>query len=166
MTVGIEKLAEVVAPSVLVDAIDTSRRLTALGVPHALIGGLAVGLHGHARATRDVDFLVGDEAFERTAPVAVYREELVDIARAGVIDLMGIPPEHGDLRLLLTVPEGGDIPVIPAPALILLKLSAGRPQDHADVHALIRAGINIFEVRDYLEQCAPGLVPQLAKIMG
>jgi hypothetical protein len=27
-----------------------------LGVPHALIGGLAVGLHGHPRATKDVDF--------------------------------------------------------------------------------------------------------------
>ena len=55
---SIEELAEVVAPSVLLDAIDTSRRLTALGVPHALIGGLAVGLHGHPRATKDVDFLV------------------------------------------------------------------------------------------------------------
>ena len=166
MTVGIELLAKVVAPSVLVDAIDTSRRLTALGVPHALIGGLAVGLHGHLRATRDVAFLVGDEAFERTAPIAVYREELAEIAQAGVIDLMGVPPEHKALRRLLAVPQGGEIPVLPAPALILLKLSAGRPQDHADVHALIRSGVDAFEVRDYLERYAPNLVPQLAKIIG
>lgn len=51
MSTGLKALADVVAPAVLVDAIDTSRRLTALGVPHALIGGLAVGYMG-TRAPR------------------------------------------------------------------------------------------------------------------
>ena len=165
MSGGIEALAEIVAPSVLIDAIDTSRRLTALGVPHALIGGLAVGLHGHPRATKDVDFLVGDEAFERTTPILVYREELAEIARIGEIDLMGVPPGHDELRSLLAVPEGGEIPVVPAPALIYLKLSAGRPQDLADVHALLEAGVDVLEVRTYLGRHAPELVPLLAKLV-
>jgi hypothetical protein len=32
--------------------------LHAAGIAHALIGGVAVGLHGYARATGDIDFLV------------------------------------------------------------------------------------------------------------
>ena len=164
MSTGIEALADVVAPAVLVDAIDTSRRLTALGVPHALIGGLAVGLHGHPRATKDVDFLVGDEAFERTVPIAMYRDDLAEIAEVGVIDLMGVPPEHEELRRFLVVPDGSEIPVIPVPALVFLKLSAGRPQDLADVHALVRSGIDIFAVRDYLARYAPDLVPRFAEV--
>ena len=165
MSAGLASLADVVAPSVLVDAIETSRRLTVLGVPHALIGGLAVGLYGYPRATKDVDFLVGDEAFARTGPIVVYRAELADIVRLGVIDLMAVPPRHEDLRALLTVPEEGAIPVIPAPALVLLKLSAGRPQDLTDVRALLDAGVDLGDVRAYLGEHAPELVPLLATLV-
>lgn len=166
MSFDLEALAEVVAPSVIVDAIDASYRLAALGIPHALIGGLAVGLHGYPRATRDVDFLVGDEAFERKSPVVIFRRELADIARAGAIDLMSVPPQHDELRSLLAVPERGEIPVIPVPALVLLKLEAGRPQDLADVHALLKAGADVLEVRAYLGEHAPQLVSELAKLVG
>ena len=76
-----DELAQVVSPAILQRAARVSRLLTKLGVPHALIGGLAVGVHGHPRATKDVYFLVGPEAFERTSPFAVYREELKEIAR-------------------------------------------------------------------------------------
>lgn len=58
-----EELEQVVAQRVLDDARRVSATLTRLRVPHALVGGLAVGLHGHPRATKDVDFLVGEEAF-------------------------------------------------------------------------------------------------------
>ena len=78
-----DELAQVVSPAILQRAARVSRLLTKLGVPHALIGGLAVGVHGHPRAAKDVDFLVGPEAFERTSPFAVYREELKEIARVG-----------------------------------------------------------------------------------
>ncbi|MBI2571276.1 MAG: hypothetical protein HYV63_30085 [Candidatus Schekmanbacteria bacterium] len=161
----IEALAEVVSPSVLVDAIETSRRLTALGVPHALIGGLAVGIHGYPRSTRGVDFLVGDEAFERKTAILVYRAELVEIAKAGVIDLMSIPPLHEELRDLLAVPRGGEIPVMPAHGLVLLKLLVGRPQDLADVHALLKVGVDVSAIRSYLGEHAPNLVPVLARLL-
>ena len=59
----VDVLRDVVAGSILDRAVDVSRRLHQLGVPHVLIGGLAVGLHGHPRATKDVDFMVGTEAF-------------------------------------------------------------------------------------------------------
>ena len=77
----LQALADAVAAQVLVDAIEASRRLTELGVPHALIGGLAVGLYGPPRATKDVDYLVGDAAFDPTSSLLVFREELRDLAR-------------------------------------------------------------------------------------
>ena len=57
----------VVAPRVLDAMRSASDELTRLGVRHALVGGLAVGAHGYPRATKGVDFLVGDEAFEHHA---------------------------------------------------------------------------------------------------
>jgi hypothetical protein len=44
--------------------------LNAGNVGYALCGGLAVNLHGHARATRDIDLLVP--------------EQQLDVARAGL----------------------------------------------------------------------------------
>ena len=69
MSRGIEILVGVVAPEILISAVETSKRLSDLGIPHSLIGGLAVGFHGHPRATKDVDYLVGNEAFQSLEPV-------------------------------------------------------------------------------------------------
>lgn len=55
-----EELEQVVAAKVL-GRVQTSDRLR-WGIRHALVGGLAVGHHGHPRATKGVDFIVGDEA--------------------------------------------------------------------------------------------------------
>ncbi len=50
----------IVAPRVLDALRVASEQLTRVGIRHALVGDLAVGAHGHPRATKDVDFLVGD----------------------------------------------------------------------------------------------------------
>lgn len=161
-----EELAGAVAPKVLIDAIDASQRLSELGVPHALIGGLAVGVHGHPRATRDVDFLVGEEAFERTSPFLVYRHELRDLARLGVIDFLAVPPAYPSLsEHLVPAAAGGEVPVIPVAALILLKLHANRPQDRADVLALLHAGAETSVVIRYLREHAPDLVGRFAELI-
>ena len=57
-------LVGVVAPEVLDAMRVASAALKSAGVRHVVVGGLAVGAHGYPRATKDVDFLVGDEAFE------------------------------------------------------------------------------------------------------
>ncbi len=44
-----------------------SEALTRAGVRHVVVGDLAVGANGYPRATKDVDFLVGSEAFEHHA---------------------------------------------------------------------------------------------------
>lgn len=166
VTRSLESLAEAVAAQVLVDAIDASRRLAELGVPHALIGGLAVGLHAQPRATKDVDFLVGDEAFERTEPLLVFRRELRELVRVGVVDLMPLPAGHAELSVHLALPSGDEIPVIGAEGLILLKLLANRPQDRADVAALMDHGVSVGAVTTYLRRNAPQLVPLFAEIVG
>lgn len=60
----LDALEGVVAPRVL-DAMRTaSKQLRKAKIRHAVVGGLAVGAYGFARATKDVDFLVGEEAFQ------------------------------------------------------------------------------------------------------
>ena len=48
---------------------NVAKRLDELGVPYAVAGGMALGAHGHVRATVDVDILVTPEGLER-----VHRE--------------------------------------------------------------------------------------------
>ena len=165
MTDPWDRLAEVVAPQVLLDAVEASRRLTELGVPHALIGGLAVGLYGHPRATKDVDFLVADQAFERVAPILVFRTELKDMARVGVIDFMPLPPDQPALAAFLRIHNDLEIPVISPEGLIVLKLLADRPQDRADIKALLQVGIDEATIADFLNRHAPGLVARFAELV-
>lgn len=161
----LDGLRGVVHPNILVRTEQISRMLTTLGVPHALIGGLAVGVHGHPRATKDVDFLVGTEAFERTAPFLIYRTELVDVARIGFSDLMAVPPEYPFLGEEMAMGEG--VPVISLNALILMKLLAFRKQDQADVQALLRLNeTQIPNISDYLADHSPDLLVRLGSILG
>lgn len=162
---SIEALVGVVAPEVILDAIETSQRLATLGIPHALVGGLAVGLHGHPRATKDVDFLVGEEAFETTDPILTFRRELAEVVRIGEIDLLAVPPNRRELRARLQVPESGELPVISVEALILMKLDAGRPQDIADIHHLLDQGANVASIGQFIAAHAPDAVDQLASIL-
>src|SRR5207247_9823625 len=53
-----------VAPRLRDAAIKSAAQLNDLGIRYALAGGLGVGAEGYVRATVDVDFRVGAEAFE------------------------------------------------------------------------------------------------------
>lgn len=160
-----EALAEVVAPQVLLDAIRVGERLTELGIPHALIGGLAVGLNGHPRATKDVDYMVGPEAFQTMEPFLVYREELKHVVTVGVVDLLSVPPRYPVLAEQLRVPKPGEVPVVAVEALVLLKLDANRAQDRADVARLVNAEADPVAIRDYLRQNAPDLVARFLELL-
>ena len=115
---SLDRLKGVVAPELIARAERVSRLLTELGVPHSLIGGLAVGAHGHVRATRDIDFLVGDQAFATLEPILTFRDELRDLVRIGHTDLMSVPSGHPQLHEELSSHPGP--PVISLSALILL----------------------------------------------
>ncbi|MBW2257711.1 MAG: hypothetical protein JRI25_24360 [Deltaproteobacteria bacterium] len=158
-----EALEQVVAAKVLLDAFETSDRLRRLGVPHALVGGLAVGHHGHPRATKDVDFIVGDEAFAKTSPLFVFRDELADLVQWGTIDLLATTDDP-PLMEALCLPEEGEVPIVPMPALVLMKLRASRPQDLADVSQLVAAGMDVGEVLAFLREMAPEHVAPFSAI--
>ncbi|MEL6348373.1 MAG: hypothetical protein AAFV53_35010 [Myxococcota bacterium] len=160
----VKTLTEVVAPAILTRAEHTSALLRDLGVPHALIGGLAVGVHGHPRATKDVDFLVGVEAFKTTEPFLIYREELKELARIGETDIMYIPDRFPGLAEELRLED--DIPIISLPGLILMKLDAFRARDQEDVRSLLQVHPSqIRAVRDYLQRQAPELTIRLAEVL-
>lgn len=78
-----DALSRVVAPTILRDALETSERLRQLGIPHALVGGLAVGFHGHARATKDVDYMVGEQVCDLAEQGHVLRSMRAKPAERG-----------------------------------------------------------------------------------
>ena len=149
-------LDDSVAPRVLEAMRAASQALTDLGVRHVVVGGLAVGAHGHPRATKDVDFLVGDEAFERHAGGFVTMKPGVPIQVNGVaIDLLSVQAGEEHLATALDAPIGS---MIQASQLIYLKLKATRQKDRADVVELIKAGVDTAMCRAYLRAHAPDLV--------
>lgn len=160
----LNSLRDVVAGGILDRAEQVSDTLKELGVPHVLIGGLAVGLHGHPRVTKDVDFMVGDEAFNSTSPLLVYRDELSALLSIGYTDIMNVPPAYPSLRAELVLNEL--IPVISLPALILMKLDASRAQDRQDIRSLMKVhGSELRTVLDHLETNAPALLQRFSEVL-
>ena len=161
----LHELAAVVAADVLQDAIEIGELLARLEIPHALVGGLAVGLNGFPRATKDVDYLVGPEAFEKTDPILVYRAELKEQIDVAVVDLLAVPDAFPCLAEQLAVVEVGDVHVIAPEALVLMKLLANRPQDRADIARLLEAGLDERNVAAYLAENAPDLLSRFAELV-
>lgn len=161
----LHELDAVVAANVIQEAIEMAELLARLGVPHALVGGLAVGLNGFPRATKNVDYLVGSEAFEKTVPSLVHRSELKERIEMAVVDLLAVPDAFPCLADQLAVVEVGELHVIAPEALILMKLSANRPQDRADVARLLDAGIEERDVASYLAEHAPELLNRFAELV-
>jgi hypothetical protein len=130
--------------------------LNSNNVKYLLIGGWAVGLHGHPRATKDIDFLVFvdntnlenlEKAFNSfgAPPVDIdYLREKGNVIRIGVspilIDIIneadGIDFEDCYSRKEKIMVEDIEIPVISKPDLIKNKKSTGRKTDLADAEKL------------------------------
>jgi len=149
-------LDDVVASKVLDAMRSASKALTVLGIRHVVVGGLAVGANGNPRATKDVDFLVGDEAFEHHPGGFVTMKPGVPIQINGVaIDLLSVQAGEEHLAAALEAPLGS---MIEAPQLVYMKLKSPRQKDRVDVIELIKAGIAIDACRTYLTMHAPALV--------
>jgi hypothetical protein len=149
-------LVDVVSPKVLDAWKAASAALTRAGVRHVVIGGLAVGANGHPRATKVVDFLVGDEAFHHHAGGLVTMNPAIPIAVNGVaIDYLAPRPDEDHLAAALAAPPGTFLDVT---RLIYMKLRASRMQDRADVVALIKSGHDVDACRVYLTTHAPALI--------
>lgn len=133
-----------------------SAQLTKLGIRHALVGGLAVGAYGFVRATKDVDFLIGDEGFQHfqqglVATVQGFPSRVTDVA----VDALSAMPEEEHLERALSRPVRSEgIPVAPIEILVYLKLKSPRPKDSLDIIELVNAGMETEPVAAYLKKNA------------
>jgi predicted nucleotidyltransferase len=132
------------------------RCLNSNNVKYLLIGGWAVGLYGHPRATKDIDFLVfGDSSNLEKLGKALneFGAPPVDInylGEKGNIIRIGLPPIGIDIinnadgidikdcysRKKTIMVEGIEIALISKEDLIINKKSTGRLSDLADVEKL------------------------------
>jgi hypothetical protein len=133
------------------------------GIPYALCGGLALAVHGHPRATMDIDILVRSEhvadalAVARAAGFDVPARKMVFGLRTGtpreIQRVSKLDPETNELMsldLLLVCPDyepvwasrvvsswrGQAVSVVSRDGLATMKRIAGRPQDLADIARL------------------------------
>jgi hypothetical protein len=150
----------VVAPEIVDAAGLASQKLREAGIPHALAGGLAVGAHGYPRTTDDVDFLVGDEAFvKHEGGFVTLKLPLIAIGKVRV-DFVSIDESKDEERQLRPAmeqaPRSEGVPIVPLPALVYMKLKAGRQKDTADLVELLKRGrVDLEEMDQYLAEYAP-----------
>ena len=134
----------------------TIKNLEKAKIPYALMGGMAVNLHGYRRTTNDVDILLTAEGlaeFQKRFVPKYYEgtprrpRRFTDRKNQVIIDFLvaGRYPGSGqpgpiafpDPAAVRTTIEGWE--VINLAVLVELKLAARRYQDFADVVSLIRA---------------------------
>lgn len=155
----------VVSKEVLDAMYIASEELTRLGIRHALVGGLAVGAHGWPRATRDVDFLVGPEGFDRHGAIVTFKDGVpIKVGRVAVDPILRAENEE-HLDSAIRFPEGGLLPVAPIEALVYMKLRSPRRKDEVDIIELIKAGADTACVLDYLNLHAPDLLTRFGGLV-
>lgn len=142
-----------------------SEYLTARGVDHALIGGIAVNAHGYTVNTTDVDFLIRDTAFfsGKSRLIAIppgpteYRGKVMNVR----IDYLSgeTYPELPALEDFAGMPADGEVPYLELFPLLAMKLLAYRPKDQAHVIGLISAGaVDVGAFRDWCVRNATAMV--------
>lgn len=141
--------------------VEVSARLDRDGIPHAVIGAVALAVHGVLRASDDVDLLVMDRRcleaatwsdVERSGVVVEIRRGDSDDPLAGVTRLLPATGTRIDIvvgksawqhTILSRAPRvalmGGHVPVALPVDLVLLKLYAGGPQDAWDILQMLDA---------------------------
>jgi predicted nucleotidyltransferase len=146
------------APELPTDFSEFLRLLNAHGVSYLIVGGYAVGYHGHPRATADIDIWVGQDEDTARRLVAVIQEFGFDtpalsadlFTRPDQVVRLGVPPvrieiltsiagvDFGDCLSRAVAAELGGVSVafIGLADLKRNKRAAGRHQDLADVEHL------------------------------
>jgi hypothetical protein len=138
------------------DALTTS--LDEAGIPYAVCGALALAIHGHPRATKDIEFLTAPEqivALKAVARVHGFTLEALPMTfSSSAITIHRVSRLVGAQILTLDILDGsgvlapvwntrerldtsrGSVWVVSRQGLITMKLAAGRPQDLADLARL------------------------------
>jgi hypothetical protein len=147
---------------------EVSRMLSEAGIRHALVGALGANAYrDRPRTTEDIDFLVGDEAFE------THPGKFVTM-RLPVIEFDGIDIDQVPLTERLRVIEEGlenphfaeGVPIAPINTIVIMKLLAGRTQDHADIEAIVASGADRELLRAAVHKAAPEYLDIFERLLG
>ncbi len=136
----------------LIDALDREK------IEYALCGGVAMAVHGRPRATVDIDVLIPSDSLAKVLELAeqqgytirgldldfdaiqIRRVSKIDQARDVLtLDLILVTDAIRDVwnaRVKAHL-EDGNLSVVSKEGLIRLKEMSGRPQDLADISALM-----------------------------
>jgi hypothetical protein len=122
-------------------------------VRYALIGGVAAGAYGQPRTTKDVDFLVGDEAFDTFGAVISFKPGIPLEAHGVPIDNIPLHIEYQEVyvRALRETVESNEpgVKIARPEMLAFTKLVGGRPRDITAVAEMMHArSINIDELEN------------------
>jgi hypothetical protein len=147
---------------------EVSRMLSEAGVRHALVGALGANAYrNRPRTTEDIDFLVGDEAFQSHPAGFVTM-------RVPVVEFDGIDVDQVPLTESLRVVEEGlnrafvsdGVPIAPVDTIVVMKLIAGRTQDLADVEAIVASGADREALAAAVQSTIPHHAATLQKLFG
>lgn len=119
-----------------------------LGVRFVLVGGLAAGSYGEPRATKDIDFLLGDEAFVKSGRIVSFAVKMPLQSDRVAIDPIALPEapqrwehlEHGLTNPVFDTTTGRTIRILPPAALAYMKLASPRSKDRGDIVAMVSSG--------------------------
>ncbi len=145
-------------------------------IAHALIGGIAVGLRTRPRATKDADFILHAPAFSFPGLLEDlvfdgFEIDVIDTIRRWSADrfvVFYLGPVRIDwmqpilplyARVLAAAKRepwlGSQVSVATAEGLILTKMVAFRPQDQADIVALLAANRDAIDTDLIRSEWAP-----------
>jgi hypothetical protein len=136
---------------------EVSKMFSQAGIRHALVGALGANAYrDRPRTTADIDFLVGDEAFEKHPGGFVTM-------RVPVVEFDGIDVDQVPLTESLRVIQDGlerahhsdGVPIAPVDTIVVMKLLAGRSQDLADIEDIIVSGADRDLLKDAVRKAAP-----------
>jgi hypothetical protein len=143
-----------------------SKMLADAGIRHLLVGALAANVYRRRpRTTEDIDFLVGDEAFEAhaggfvTMRVPVIEFDGIDVDQVPLTDALRVVEES-----LNQAPSSEGVPIAPVEIVVIMKLLAGRTQDWADIEAIVESGGDRDELRAAVRTAIPAHLEILERL--
>jgi hypothetical protein len=146
---------------------EVSRMLREAGIRHALVGALAANAYrDRPRTTEDIDFFVGDEAFDRhpdgfvTMRVPVVEFDGIDVDQVPLTEQLRVVEDCLDHA---HVSEG--VPIAPVETIVIMKLLSGRTQDHADIEAILVSGIDRETLRAAVRKSVPDRIEILDRLI-
>ncbi|HEX5474980.1 MAG TPA: hypothetical protein VFX12_09995 [Vicinamibacterales bacterium] len=147
---------------------EISKMFAQAGIRHALVGALGANAYrNRPRTTEDIDFLVGDEAFE--AHPGGFVTLRVPVVEFDGIDVDQVPLTEG----LRAIADGLDraltsdgVPIAPLDTIVVMKLLVGRTQDLADIEAMIASGADRELLRTAVQKAAPHSTETLERLFG